>query len=108
MILYGCGVVLCEWKLWEECGRTFKQGADEKNIPSIVITLGLRPTLQRPNTPQKHKVSCVDARKNLKTVSCCWQPYTILNTHAQRHKTKNMFFVVFCSYERVSPSGALV
>ena len=71
---------------WKSMEEDLNKGHMKKDIPLIVSALSLRPTLQRLTCI---KASCVDARENLRTPSCCWQRCTMLNTetsHAQQLK----------------------
>ena len=91
VILYACYAMLCEWNCRKNVEESLNKGQVKKHIPSIVSALKLRPTLQRPNTPQKHasKLPVMTHEKILGQRPSVGTHCTMLNSqtsHAQRLK----------------------
>ena len=91
VILYACYAMLCEWNCRKNVEEGLNKGQVKKHIHSIVSALSLRPTLQRPNTPQKHasKLPVLTHDKILVHPPAVGTRCTMLNTqtrHAQRLK----------------------
>ena len=80
------------------------RGRRKQIFVSVVSLLTRQP---RAGSTEARKTSCHDAKENLRTASCCWHTLRhaeYWNESCAKTKTANLFFVVFYSYQRESPS----